>query len=143
MKLEPTIAENPTISLDFYLANYPEVWIVACDECDNDIAIEVRGDVAGYPQNELGMVVLPTDEKLLGSRVRLDVDDLGTPNMGYRCACGNQTILSDREDAFSPERCKAMRVFDPLPHELAEMVPNIRSESVDATKETFTRRRVK
>ena len=103
-QLEPTDEQSV---LSYYINSYPEVHIITCNKCKEDIGIEVlSGDIGHIKANANGYVVLPFGDRLLSSRVRTD----GV--MGYQCVCGNDTRGNQVEERISPDG-----TF--LPHEVA------------------------
>lgn len=90
--------------IDFYLNDpqYVEVHIVRCDACKSDLALEVlnpqeTGRYFGQHHRGMRRVVLGTSGPLLSSRKRLD------GLMGYKCMCGNNTIIADIEKGIVPQ----------------------------------------
>ena len=102
MILSPEIDKN---ALDYYRNLYDEIYLVTCSKCKTVLAIEIMGEVSGYPRDSRGLTTLSLDSKHLATRVRTD----GV--VGYQCACGNDTRGNEIEEKLSPKG-----TF--LPHEL-------------------------
>lgn len=100
--------ETTQEALAFYLKEpaYKEVYVVSCDKCGHDMCIEVLEPSSvnqfksthhqGRRRVTLGDAEYPGG-RLLSHRKRLD----GV--MGYRCVCGNNTILSNPERGLIPQ----------------------------------------
>lgn len=90
----------PQQMVNFYKKNFKTVHALTCSNCKNTIALElsepISNDLLGLSPNSLGIIILPVDEKLLSSRVRLD------GMLGYQCTCGNDTRSFDIEEQLSP-----------------------------------------
>jgi hypothetical protein len=130
--------------LDFYRAQASSVKVITCDKCKTDIAIEVMGDSLGMQKDKRGVTVIPIGEKLLASRVRLDMQTDGSPMVGYECTCGNDTRLASIEKALVPT---SNRPFQLMPHEEAgiakqiadsKYVPKVKYEGKKVIMESFT-----
>lgn len=141
--------------LDHYLNDpqYIEVHIVRCNKCKSDLCLEVLNPKeAGHylSQHHRGMrrIVLGTSGPLLSSRKRLD------GLMGYRCLCGNNSIIADIEKGIIPQiKTPILHIPSIEPHHetlvRAQMakghVPD-KEVSADGKKirnETFTTERLK
>jgi hypothetical protein len=122
----------PSQMVNFYKKHFNNVHSVNCSVCENTIAIElsdpITNDLLGLTPNSQGVIILPVDDKLLASRVRLD------GMLGYQCGgtrpnpafisakktpkeqpvipCGNDTRASDIEERHSP-------TGEFMPHEVA------------------------
>lgn len=90
--------------IDFYLndKSYSQVHIVRCDQCGSDLCLEVLnpnevGKHLGAHHQGMRRIVLGTNGPLLSSRKRLD------GLMGYRCMCGNNTIIAEIEKGVVPQ----------------------------------------
>ena len=92
-------------ALDYYIKDpkYKEVYIVRCLDCEADMCIEVLepqtvNQFKSSHHEGRRRVTLGDDEypggRLLSHRKRLD------GAMGYRCICGNNTIISKPEMPF-------------------------------------------
>ncbi len=135
-QLEPTDHQSV---LTYYKEHYSEVHILGCNQCKEDLGIEIKGEVSGLTMNRNGFCVLPLGTNLLASRVRTD------GSMGYQCMCGNDTRGTEIEEALSPDG-----TF--LPHEVAAIEehqakigwqPKIKVHGNKEVHETFTRERIK
>lgn len=86
--------------IDFYKNHYATVELVQCMECKSDLCLELTGLIGaglGLSPNAMGVVVIPLNEKLLSTRIRLDETGTGEPMRGYQCACGNDSRVSEQE----------------------------------------------
>ena len=74
---------TPTVMIDFYKKHFAVIHAVTCKVCKNTLAIELShpltNDVLGLKPHPNGIFVLPIDDKLMASRIRLD------GMMGYQC----------------------------------------------------------
>lgn len=140
--------------LMFYTDNFPEVYILICDKCHTKLAIEYVDLSAPNPNHHQGRQVIAISNKLGSFRQRLD------GAMGYKCKCGNNTILADIEDGIVPvaKRLEDGTVFIPPegmevhPHHIGmvqqrmaqlDYHPDIRLKGKDTITETFRVRRIK
>lgn len=152
----PDITSTAQEVINFYLNDpqYSEVHIVRCDKCNADLCLEVLNPAevgAHFAGHHRGMrrIVLGTDGPLLSSRKRLD------GLMGYRCMCGNNTIIAEIEKGLIPQ-AKApiahIPTIEPHHEQLIKLqmaknhhVPDI-EKSLDGKKirhETFSVERLK
>ena len=102
MIISPQISHHaPAMMINFYKGNFRVVHAVTCSECKNTIAVELSdplsNDLLGLAPNAKGIIVLPVDEKLMATRIRLD------GMLGYQCLCGNDTRSCDIEEELSPQ----------------------------------------
>lgn len=97
---EPLSRAEAKEVLDYYLKNYPQVQIVRCNKCKKDLCLEIL-DPSAIPKYTLShhqamRRIELAGSPLLSSRKRLD----GV--MGYKCRCGNNTIVSKVELGLIP-----------------------------------------
>lgn len=78
---------KPNEIIEFYKRRYASVRTVKCDKCGTLLAVEVkpRPNEHGLKIDRRGVAVIPVDDSLLSSRVRLDERPDGQPMMGYQC----------------------------------------------------------
>lgn len=100
----PDLTSTAKEVIDFYKTDkqYSEVHIVRCDKCGADLCLEVLnpnevGRHFGSHHRGMRRIVLGSSGPLLSSRKRLD------GLMGYRCICGNNTIIADIEKGIVPQ----------------------------------------
>lgn len=97
----PVARESAKTMLKFYMQHYSRVQIVRCLKCKKDLCLEIldpdtytrdltHSHHEGLRRIEIG------GSPLLSSRKRLD------GQMGYKCACGNNTINSTFELGLLP-----------------------------------------
>lgn len=87
-------------TIDFYVKNYPEVEVVSCDECKADLFLYFLDPqmASSFKQNHhRGMQRVVLSGKAHSSRKRLDA------HMGYKCRCGNDSILAEVESGIVPQ----------------------------------------
>lgn len=105
----------PRQMIDFYKKSFAHVHAITCSNCGNTIALELSSplsnDLLGLHPNSQGIIILPVDEKLLSSRVRLD------GMIGYQCGAIMQ----------NPEYPKAKEDFDKI---LADYESNYKKQLV-------------
>lgn len=140
--------------LDYYVENFSEVYVLICDSCKEKLAIEYLDLSRPNPNHHQARNVVPISNKLGSFRQRLD------GAMGYKCACGNNTILSTIESGIVPvaTRKKDGTVIIPeggmelQPHHYGLVqdkirtqgyTPDIRITGKDVITETFRVRRIK
>ena len=86
-------------TIDFYVQNYPEVEVVACDSCKQDMCLwYLDPKMAGRfsQMHHRGMQRVTLSGALLATRKRLD------GHMGYQCICGNDSRLGSAEVGIVP-----------------------------------------
>lgn len=87
-------------TIDFYVKNYPEVELIICDNCGEKLFLYFLDPqmAPAYGQNHhRGMQRVVLSGKAHSSRKRLD------GHMGYKCRCGNDSILAAVEDGIVPQ----------------------------------------
>lgn len=139
--------------LQYYVNNFSEVYILICDSCKEKLAIEYLDLSKPNPVHHQARQVIPISNKLKSYRPRLD------RAMGYRCACGNDTRVSDVEYGIVPiAKLHADGTMDIppggcdiLPHhegmvreKMSQLNyhPDIRLKGKDTITETFRVRRI-
>lgn len=90
--------------VDFYKANYPEVYVLHCLENNHVIGIEVAGQFADGIVLEKGRTFYNYNDLCLSIRRREDTNGLNEPMYGYECVCGNKTTLATVEQGHVPVR---------------------------------------
>ncbi len=90
--------------VDFYKANYPEVYVLHCLENNHIIGIEVAGQFADGIVLEKGRTFYNYNDLCLSIRRREDTTDDNQPMYGYECVCGNKTTLATVEQGHVPVR---------------------------------------
>lgn len=136
--------------LQFYKNTFQSVELVKCDKCKNYLAFELSGgDGMGMQANELGKFVVPIGDKLLSYRVRLDEAPTGERMMGYQCACGNDTRVSDVERGKVPVGLNRVSLSPFEKHKIAEDIrsdskykPKFKKSGDKKTFETFSVERI-
>lgn len=100
----PDLTSTAQEVIDFYLKDkqYTEVHIVRCNKCNEPLCLEVLnpnevGAHFGAHHRGMRRIVLGHNGPLLSSRKRLD------GLMGYRCMCGNNTIIAEIEKGLVPQ----------------------------------------
>lgn len=91
---------------DYYGQEYQEVYFVRCLKSNHVIAVECAPAVTNRPTVERALGrrnVFGYQEQFLTTRYRLDKNENGQRMVGYECACGNDTRLSDAERGIIPE----------------------------------------
>lgn len=114
----PELTSTAQEVIDFYKNDkqYTKVHIVRCNMCGADLCLEVlnpaqTGMYFGQHHEGMRRVVLGTSGPLLSSRKRLD------GLMGYRCACGNNTIIAEIEKGIVPQvKAPVMHIPTIEPH---------------------------
>lgn len=114
----PELTSTAQEVLDFYLKDkkYTKVQIVRCNRCGSDLCLEILnpaqvGTFFGQHHEGMQRVVLGSSGPLLSSRKRLD------GLMGYRCACGNNTIIAEIEKGIVPQvKAPVMHIPTIEPH---------------------------
>lgn len=103
-KKDTAPTENVQDTIDFYMKDpkWVEVHVVKCNMCNSDLCLEVLNpreapSLKGQHHRGMRRIVLGTSGPLLSSRARLD------GLMGYRCMCGNNTIIADIEKGVIPQ----------------------------------------
>lgn len=122
----------------YYKTLHDEIYVLICNKCRSELAVEVKGNVAGQPTNDLGFTVLPVGNQLLGSRPRLD----GV--MGYSCICGNDTRANPIEESLSPSGAFMPHEVHAIKEKMARtnFKPLQKIRGNRHTIETFTRVRI-
>jgi hypothetical protein len=155
-KTQPDITSTAKETLDFYLKDpqYTEVHIVRCNRCKSDLCLEVLNpnEAPRYLTSHTKgcrRIVLGTSGPLLSSRKRLD------GLMGYRCICGNNTIIADIEKGVVPQvKAPILHIPSIEPHHEAlvklQMAKDHYKPDIDVSddgktirQETFTTTRLK
>lgn len=90
--------------VDFYKANYPEVYVLHCLENDHVIGIEVAGQFGDGVVLEKGRTFYNYNDLCLSIRRREDMNENNDPMYGYECICGNKTTLAAVEQGIVPVR---------------------------------------
>ena len=90
--------------VDFYKANYPEVYVLHCLANKHVIGIEVAGQFGDGVQLEKGRTFYNYNDLCLSIRRREDMTESNQPMYGYECLCGNKTTLAAVEQGVVPER---------------------------------------
>jgi len=90
--------------VDWYKANYPEVYVLHCLANDHVIGIEVAGQFADGVVLEKGRTFYNYNDLCLAIRRREDLNENNEPMYGYECACGNRTTLAAVEMGIVPIR---------------------------------------
>lgn len=91
---------------DYYGQEYQEVYFVRCLKSNHVIAVECAPAITNRPTVErtLGRRnIFGYQEQFLTTRYRLDKNENGQRMVGYECACGNDTRMSDTEKGIVPE----------------------------------------
>ncbi len=136
--------------VDFYKANYPEVYVLHCLENNHVIGIEVAGQFADGIVLEKGRTFYNYSDLCLSIRRREDMTDDNQPMYGYECVCGNKTTLAAIEQGLVPTRSVVVgaegvlsdtgAVGGSTPFEMAKMKQRIadnKSDNVKADYETI------
>lgn len=140
--------------LNYYTKQFHEVYVLICDGCKTKLAIEYLDLAKPNPSHHQGRHIVPISNRLGSFRMRLD------GAMGYKCACGNNTILSGMEEGIVPvaKRMNDGSVIIPeggmelQPHhygmvqeriKASKYSPDIRVTAKDTITETFRVRRIK
>lgn len=87
-------------TIDFYLDNYPEVELIVCEQCNAELFLYFLDPqmAPSFGQNHTrGMQRVVLSGKAHSSRKRLD------GHMGYKCRCGNDSILAETEIGIVPQ----------------------------------------
>jgi len=84
---------------DFYAKQYGMVYFVRCLNCKRVIAVEVPQPGGNTAR---GMQIFGYQNLFMTTRTRLDKTPSGKPMIGYECACGNDTRLSEVERGVVP-----------------------------------------
>lgn len=95
--------------VDFYKANYPEVYVLHCLENEHVIGIEVAGQFGDGIVLEKGRTFYNYQDLCLSIRRREDTTDTNEPMYGYECVCGNKTTIAAVEQGVVPERTVLMQ----------------------------------
>jgi hypothetical protein len=88
-------------TVDFYLKNYQFVQIVRCLRCGSDLCLwyldpgKVRQNMAQL--HHMGLTRVQLSDNLRSTRMRHD------GLMGYKCICGNNSLLADIEKNIVPQ----------------------------------------
>lgn len=151
---------DASAAIKYYMDSpeYTEVYLVTCNKCGKPMCLEVfePATAAYYRQTHhqgrrritLGFADAP-DGYLLSHRKRLD------GAMGYKCVCGNNTILSKHELGLVPQTKdpKAAPYLSQMePHQEAELrirmsrenyKPDIEVNGLKTRIESFTIERLK
>lgn len=90
--------------IEFYKANYPQVWVLTCLANNHVIGIEVAGQFADGIVLEKGRTFYNYNNLCLSIRRREDVTPSNEPMYGYECVCGNKTTIAAVEVGIIPER---------------------------------------
>lgn len=90
--------------VDFYKANYPEVYVLHCLANNHVIGVEVGGQFTDGVVLEKGRTFYNYNELCLSIRRREDVTATNEPMYGYECICGNKTTIAEIERGVVPER---------------------------------------
>lgn len=150
---EQAEAEKAKDILRFYINHYPEAYVLICDGCHEKLAIEYLDLSAPNPNHHQGRQVVAISNKLSSFRMRLD------GAMGYKCACGNNTILAGIEDGIVPVAKRRSNGLLQIPeggmelhpHHIGQVQerikklrykPDIRLKGKDTIIETFRVRRL-
>lgn len=88
--------------VDFYKANYPEVYVLHCLANDHVIGIEVGGQFGDGIVLEKGRTFYNYNDLCLSIRRREDTNDDNNPMYGYECVCGNKTTIGAVEAGHVP-----------------------------------------
>ena len=129
--------------IDFYKANYPEVYVLTCLANNHVIGIEVAGQFADGITLEKNRTFYNYDNLCLSIRRREDVNDRNQPMYGYECVCGNKTILATVEQGIVPERTVLLNKQGELvgdtgivgantPYEMAQMKEKIAADQANS-----------
>lgn len=94
--------------VDFYKANYPEVYVLHCLANNHVIGIEVAGQFGDGVVLEKGRTFYNYNDLCLSIRRREDMNENNDAMYGYECICGNKTTLAAVEQGVVPERTVVM-----------------------------------
>ncbi len=96
----PNARAEAKATINYYLRNYKRVQVVRCNKCKKDLCLEIldpeKYNLCLNSHHEGLRRIELSGSPLLSSRKRLD------GQMGYRCACGNNTINSHIELGLIP-----------------------------------------
>lgn len=133
--------------VDFYKANYPEVYVLTCLENNHVIGVEVAGQSADGIILEKGRTFYNYNDLCLSIRRREDTTDDNQPMYGYECVCGNKTTLAAVERGIVPERtvitdgqgvvADSGAVSMGTPYEMAEMRLKLAEAKGSGTKADY------
>jgi hypothetical protein len=111
--VEPTEAEKPDYSqdknevaemVDFYKAQFNELYTLTCLNCERVIGVEVAPVRADGVVLDKGRTLYTYKDLCLSARRRGDLNENNQPMYGYQCACGNSTLIAQVEKGHVAER---------------------------------------
>ena len=97
-------AKDVAAMVDFYKANYPEVYVLHCLENNHVIGVEVAGQFGDGITLEKNRTFYNYNDLCLSIRRREDLNENNEPMYGYECLCGNKTTLAAVEQGHVPVR---------------------------------------
>ncbi len=92
--------ETEDQAVKFYVDRYPEVQLVTCGKCKKDLCLwylDPQMAPRFLANHHRGMQRVTLSGALRSTRKRLD------GRMGYKCVCGNDSILAEVEEGIVPQ----------------------------------------
>jgi hypothetical protein len=92
--------DDPKETIKFYSATSNVVRLVSCNRCNSPLCLWILDEKQQRANQQLhaeGLRRITIGGSLLSSRLRLD------GQVGYRCKCGNNSIINDAEKGIVPQ----------------------------------------